>query len=886
MTFSNTRQQILVNHTKYDIYNIMALEEQGHVTVSSLPFSLRILLENMLRHAGTGQVTESDIQNITRNNGSAGSGVIPFFPSRVLMQDFTGVPAVVDLAAMRDAVAKQGLDPEKINPLIPVDLVIDHSIQVDHYKEKDAARLNAKKEYQRNKERYQLLKWAQKSFDNFRVVPPESGICHQVNLEYLASVVSTRKTASGMTAFPDTLVGTDSHTTMINGLGVLGWGVGGIEAEAVMLGQPYFMTLPEVIGVNFINRPGPGITATDIVLYITQVLRNENVVEKIVEYTGPGLKALSLTDRATIANMAPEYGATAGFFPVDEETISFLKLTSRKEAADLVEVYCRTCGIFNRYTDDIQFARTIDIDLALVVPSVAGPSKPQDRIPLKQVKEQATEQFHIKRPVEDMAAFRPDKMPLAHGSIVIAAITSCTNTSNPALMIGAGLAARNAVEKGLEIPWFVKTSLAPGSRVVIDYLEKSGLLPFLEKLGFNNVGFGCTTCIGNSGPLDTDVEKEVKKNKLDVMAVLSGNRNFEARVHQLTRGNFLMSPVLVVMYALAGRIDIDFDTEPIGYSHDGTPVFYSDILPDTDQIEQLVNSHVHREAFHDLYSTVFTGEKLWQDLHVEKSATFSFDPDSQYIRNPPFFADFTAVPPEIEPIREARPLLILGHTVTTDHISPAGAIPVNYPAGQYLTKNEILPEEFNSYGSRRGNHEVMMRGTFANIRIDNTLSDLPGGMTRLFPEQEQSYVFDASMTYQKRHVPLLVFAGKEYGTGSSRDWAAKGTNLLGIKAVIAQSFERIHRSNLVGMGVLPLTFKTGDTYKTLDLTGEETFDIDGLDNITPGGTLTVTALRGDARITFDVNVMLYTDIEVQYYRNGGILPYVLRLILSDKIDKT
>ena len=880
MVNNTIEQEITVNDNTYDIYNITALETQGIVKISSLPFSIRVLLENVCRHMALGNASEDDIRSVASFADNAGKSLIPFYPGRVLMQDFTGVPAVVDLAAMRDAVSQKGLDPRKINPLVPVDLVIDHSIQVDHYREKDAFKLNAQKEYERNRERYQLLKWAQKSFDNFRVVPPESGICHQVNLEYLAQVVSTKDTPDGRMAFPDTLVGTDSHTTMINAIGVLGWGVGGIEAEAVMLGQPYFMNLPEVIGVNFINQPKSGVTSTDIVLHITQILRQENVVEKIVEYTGDGLKSLSLTDRATIANMSPEYGATSGFFPVDDETVRYMRATNRKQAADLVDAYYKTCGMYNTYDADIQFTRKIDIDLSQVAPSIAGPARPQDRIALTDVKAKAMEHFNLDPDSgKDRKALSDPE--LTNGSVVIAAITSCTNTSNPSIMMGAGLVAKHAVEKGLKVPGYVKTSLAPGSKVVIDYLESAGLMPHLETLGFNNVGFGCTTCIGNSGPLDPEIETQIKDNDLSVMSVLSGNRNFEARVHQLTQGNYLMSPMLVVAYALAGRIDIDFDSDPLGYTTDSQPVFLRDIWPDADTIKELVSAHVKEDLFLNQYMKIFTGDQLWHDLRVEKSATFDFDPDSQYIRKPPFFDGFSIDLPEFTDINDARPLLFLGDTVTTDHISPAGAIPAEYPAGQYLISHGIAPEHFNSYGSRRGNHEVMMRGTFANIRIQNRLTDKVGGHTRIFPEKEPAFVFDASMTYAPRNTPLLVMGGKEYGTGSSRDWAAKGTQLLGVKAVLTQSFERIHRSNLVGMGVLPLVFEPGQSIDSLGLTGEETFTIEGLDTLTPNALLRVTAVRDDVTIAFNAVLKLNTNIEVEYIQNGGILHYVLRQIISE-----
>jgi aconitate hydratase len=883
MTHHNIKQKLDLNHQEYMVHNIRLLEDMGVAKIEALPFSARILMENLARHLDSGLVQWTDIVNAAKfyEFDTKESEFIAFHPSRVLMQDFTGVPAVVDFAAMRDAVHAKGEDPKKINPLVPVDLVIDHSIQVDHFKEKNSFFLNAQKEYERNKERYQLLKWAQQNFDNFRVVPPESGICHQVNLEYLATVVTTQKTREGLTAFPDTLVGTDSHTTMINALGVLGWGVGGIEAEAVMLGQPYYMNLPRIIGVNLVGRPQKQITSTDIALHVTELLRKENVVEKIVEYTGKGLKYLTLTDRATIANMSPEYGATAGFFPVDEQTLSYLRKTNRAKTADIVEAYCKACGLFNTHDDKIHFSKKIDVDLSLIETSIAGPSRPQDRLSLSEAKDRVTRIFDLGN--RKTVSINPENKPqaLTHGSIVIAAITSCTNTSNPYTMVGAGLVAKKAVEKGLSIPWFVKTSLSPGSRVVLDYLKDAGLMKFFEELGFNNTGFGCMTCIGNSGPLDPFIEESIKTHHLDVMSVLSGNRNFEARIHQEVKGNFLMSPLLVVIYAIAGKMDIDLNTEPLGISKEGNPVFMSEIWPGSDEIHEYVETYVHEKFFRDQYAHIFTGDRLWQDLEIDKSTTFKFDEASTYIRNPPFFRNFSMQVPEMMQIKDARALLVLGDSVTTDHISPAGAIPVDYPAGTYLIKNGVKPWEFNSYGSRRGNHEVMMRGTFANIRIKNRLVSETGGWTLKFPEMEKKYVFDASRKYQAQNTGLLVFGGKEYGSGSSRDWAAKGPSLLGVKAVIAESFERIHRSNLVGMGVLPLSFQDKESFESLNLDGDETFEIPGLDQIRPNGLLTVIALKGSIKTSFNVVTRLNTDIEVDYIRNGGILPYVLRQMIKE-----
>ncbi|CCK80670.1 aconitate hydratase AcnA [Desulfobacula toluolica] len=882
MTDPSLKQTLILDQETFIVHNLNLLEQMGLATIKTLPFAARVLIENLARNMDANIIQWSDVVNAAKfyESPAQTSELIAFYPARVLMQDFTGVPAVVDFAAMRDAVDAAGADPKKINPLVPVDLVIDHSIQVDHFKEKNSFFLNAQKEYERNKERYQLLKWAQKSFDNFRVVPPESGICHQVNLEYLAPVVSTKQTKDGVLAFPDTLVGTDSHTTMINALGVLGWGVGGIEAEAVMLGQPYYMNLPQIIGVNFIGKPQTRITSTDIALYVTNRLREENVVEKIVEYTGEGLKYLTLTDRATISNMAPEYGATAGFFPVDEHTLNYLKKTNRRKTASLVEGYCKACGFFNNHDNEITFSKKIDVDLSLIETSIAGPSRPQDRISLAGVKEKTTKIFDLGN--RQHIQINPENKPhaLTNGSIVIAAITSCTNTSNPYTMIGAGLAAKKAVEKGLSIPWHVKTSLSPGSRVVLDYLKSSGLMEYFQDLGFNNTGFGCMTCIGNSGPLDPFIEESIKTNNLDVMSVLSGNRNFEARIHQEVKGNFLMSPILVVIYAIAGKIDIDFESEPLGVSQDGNPVFMKDIWPKADEINHFVETYVHEKFFKDQYSQIFKGDKLWQELKVDESTTFKFDETSSYIRNPPFFKNFSLNLPDLEDIKNARALLVLGDSVTTDHISPAGAIPVDYPAGKYLIDNNIKPWDFNSYGSRRGNHEVMMRGTFANIRIKNKLVSDAGGLTLKFPENEQCYVFDASRKYRDEQTDLLVFGGKEYGTGSSRDWAAKGTTLLGVKAVIAESFERIHRSNLVGMGVLPLIFKEGQSFETLGLSGDEVFEIRNANQIKPNDLLTVNATKNGKNKTFQVVVKLNTDIEIDYIKNGGILHYVLRQMIK------
>ncbi|SLM33073.1 aconitate hydratase 1 [Desulfamplus magnetovallimortis] len=924
MTLPECRKVLNINGDSFTICNISTLEQKSVADIQRLPFSIRILLENLLRNLDGDIVNENDVVNVL-NWGRHGedSVMIPFHPARVLMQDFTGVPAVVDLAAMRDAVVDAGGDPEKINPLVPVDLVVDHSVQVDYQGSKDAPFLNVKKEYERNMERYSLLKWAQKSFDNFRVVPPGSGICHQVNLEYLAQVVTSQTRGDAKIAFPDTLVGTDSHTTMINALGVLGWGVGGIEAEAVMLGQPYFMTLPDVIGVYLEGEVAPGVTATDIVLHITHILRKENVVEKFVEFTGPGMKNLSLTDRATISNMSPEYGATMGFFPVDEKTIEYLSRTGRDNITKRVETYCRECSLFARGDESIEFTKTVRVDLSHVRSAVAGPYRPQDRIFLEDVKGTFVNEFNSNPKQQqngatsdhytDNCGAKADSVgekgcsslsiadslnipsvivrdhsnegrekTIKNGAVAIAAITSCTNTSNPNVMIGAGLVAKMACEKGLEVPFFVKTSLSPGSKVVVDYLEDAALMPFLEKLGFHTAGFGCMTCIGNSGPLLPCMDEALEKCKdLVVASVLSGNRNFEARVHQKTRANYLMSPMLVVAYALAGRVDIDFESEPLGSDSNGKPVFLADIWPSNSDIDNLVEQHVKQSFFTSQYEEVFSGDKLWKELQVTESKTFSWDKNSLYIRRPPFFEGFTMDLPPLSDINNARPLLVLGDSITTDHISPAGAIPENYPAGQYLKANGVTVESFNSYGSRRGNHEVMMRGTFGNIRIKNTLVAKQGSYTLKLPEKKQTFVFDAAMAYADEKVPLIIAGGKEYGTGSSRDWAAKGTSLLGVRAVIARSFERIHRSNLVGMGVLPLVFKQEQSFESLGLTGMETFSIIGLSGMEPGSTLTVTAEKEDGtKVEFGVISRLDNNVDISYFVNGGILSCVLRQIIA------
>jgi len=896
---------------KYSVFDINKLEEKG-ASISSLPFSIKILVENLLRKLDGRVVREEDLLNIAGWKKRYDSPVeIPYHPARVLMQDFTGVPAVVDLAAMRDAVKDLGGDPATINPLVPVDLIVDHSVQVDFFGSADALTKNVALEYERNSERYALLKWAQKSFDNFKVVPPNSGICHQVNLEYLGQVIISGEEGDSLIAYPDTLVGTDSHTTMINGIGVMGWGVGGIEAEAVMLGQPYYMSIPEVIGVKMINELPEGVTATDLVLAVTEMLRTHGVVEKFVEYFGPGMKNLTVTDRATIANMTPEYGATLGFFPVDDKTIDYLRMTNRTQQAEIVERCAKALGLFYTGAENPQYTEVLEVDLAQVVPAVAGPARPQDRINLSHLKQEFTTilgcEYERDTDVEHISTFhdesgssttRPDAFPkeikscnivlngdsvkLCDGHIVIAAITSCTNTSNPSVMLGAGLVAKKAVEKGLRVPTYVKTSLAPGSKVVIDYLKDADLLPYLEQLGFHLAGFGCTTCIGNSGPLPPEIDQAIVKNDLMVAAVLSGNRNFEARIHQRVKANFLASPMLVVAFALAGSIDIDLTTEAVALDPHGNPIYLKDIWPSSDELEKLVNRHVKQGFYKSEYEKIFDGDEFWQKLSVKESTTFDWEAKSTYIKKPPYFAGFSLDPDKPTNIAEADTLLLLGDSVTTDHISPAGAIPEEYPAGKYLMDHQVAPKDFNSYGSRRGNHEVMMRGTFGNIRIKNELvAPREGSYTVKFPEREEKFVYDAAMEYQAEQKSLVVLGGKEYGTGSSRDWAAKGTRLLGIRAVIAESYERIHRSNLVGMGALPLIFTEGHSRESLGLDGSESFTITGIENMTARKRLQVKAVKPDgSEVNFDVIARLDTEVDVDYFENGGILPYVLRKILG------
>ncbi len=896
-------------------FRLPELSKQGLVDLDQLPFSIRVLLENALRFAGRGVVTEDHVLQIARWTGAPTAAVeIPFMPARVILQDFTGVPCVVDLAAMRDAMAAMGGDPDRINPVVPCDLVIDHSVQVDHYGTAEAFHQNVALEFDRNSERYQLLKFAQQAFRGFRVVPPGTGIVHQVNLEALAPVVQVREQHGELTAYPDTLVGTDSHTTMINGLGVLGWGVGGIEAEAVMLGQPYFMLIPEVVGMKLVGELPLGTTATDLVLQATNQLRSHGVVDKFVEFYGPGLSSLSLADRATISNMAPEYGATVGFFPVDAETIQYLRRTGRANEADRAERYCQENGFFRTdSTPDPVFTARVTLDLATVAPSLAGPKRPQDLVRLNELKRNfgtnlrsllpASAPAERKKvadahysawvgegggggtavavpPTEVNCAFNGADFLLRDGSVVIAAITSCTNTSNPSVMIGAGLLAKRALARGLSVKPWVKTSMAPGSRVVTDYLDNSGLTPFLDQLGFQTVGYGCTTCIGNSGPLPEPIAQAIEKHQLVTAAVLSGNRNFEARIHPLVRANYLASPVLVVAYALAGRVDIDLATEPLGNGRDGKPVMLAEIWPSPEEVRQVMGASLKPEMFTKRYSAVFDGDAEWKALAVPRGSRFAWDKASTYVQEPPFFLNLPSIPGPFCDVSGARVLASLGDSVTTDHISPAGSIPKNGPAAAFLIDKGVAPKDWNTFGARRGNHEVMMRGTFGNVRIRNKLTpDKEGNWTVDFGTGEVVSIYDAAMRYIARKTPLIVLAGKEYGTGSSRDWAAKGTTLLGVKAVIAESYERIHRSNLVGMGVLPLAYETGQSRESLGLTGRETFAITGVAaGPTPGGLVAVTATAEDGSSThFNAVVRLNSNVEVEYYQHGGILPRVLRL---------
>ena len=884
-------------HGNFIFYRLDRLEKAGFVQLDRLPYSIRILLEGLLRQCNEREITRQDVINLAGWQAkSAERPAVPFRPARVVMQDFTGVPAVVDLAAMRAAMARMGGDPRKINPLVPVDLVIDHSVQVDFFASPDALHRNAEIEFQRNRERYEFLRWGQRAFENFRVVPPATGIVHQVNLEYLAEVILKGEDEGEQVLFPDTLVGTDSHTTMINGLGVVGWGVGGIEAEAAMLGQPIDMLAPEVIGFKLKGRLAEGVNATDLTLTITQMLRNKGVVDKFVEFFGPGLSELALPDRATIANMAPEYGATIGFFPVDEETIRYLRLTGRPdEVIDRVERYTKEQGLF-RSADapDPEYTDVLELDISSVVSSLAGPKRPQDRVPLYDVRHSFREA--LSAPVKERGyALKGEELDrkaqigtnghsaeIGHGAVVIAAITSCTNTSNPSVLVAAGLVAKKAVERGLSTKSYVKTSLAPGSRVVTEYLSQAGLLEPLAQLGFNLVGYGCTTCIGNSGPLPGEVAKAITGGDLVVAGVLSGNRNFEGRVHALVKANYLASPPLVVAYALAGTVDIDLLSEPLGWDADGKAVFLKELWPTTAEIQEVVARVVQPGMFKEKYANVFSGNETWNAIQSGEGELYDWSPASTYIQEPPFFVNLSRDVPQIKEIHGARVLAWLGDSITTDHISPAGSIAAEGPAGRFLMANGVQPREFNSYGSRRGNDRVMTRGTFANIRLKNRLvPGIEGGVTVHLPDGEQTSIYEASMKYQQAGVPLIILAGKEYGTGSSRDWAAKGTNLLGVKAVIAESFERIHRSNLVGMGVLPLQFMAGENAESLGLTGREVFQIRGLDDqIKPQSEVRVKAVREDgSAVEFKAVARLNTMVEVEYYRNGGVLNTVLRKMM-------
>jgi aconitate hydratase len=881
---SDARANLRVGDAAIAYYRLAAVSDR----LERLPFTVKVLLENVLRHSATGTASADDVAALAAwTPGTVSDIEIPYMPARVMLQDFTGVPAVVDLAAMRDAMAELGGDPALINPLVPASLVIDHSVQVDRFGTADAFAFNVEREYERNGERYQLLRWAQTAMRGFKVVPPGTGIIHQVNLEYLADVVSTREDDEDEpVAFPDTLVGTDSHTTMISGLGILGYGVGGIEAEAVLLGQPLYQPLPKVVGVRLHGALPQGSTATDLVLVVSEMLRAHGVVGKFVEFYGDGLASLALADRATLANMAPEYGATTGIFPIDDETLAYLRLTGRDDRVPLVETYARAQGLWREPGAAPDFDETLELDLASVAPSVAGPRRPQDRIVLGDLREA----FHRDFPLpggngDGYPAVAVDvggqEASISTGSLAIAAITSCTNTSNPSVMVGAGLLARNAVERGLTVDPTVKTSLAPGSRAVTEYLRDAELLPSLEALGFDVVGYGCTTCIGNSGPLDEAVSEAVEGHDLVVASVLSGNRNFEGRIHPLVKASYLASPPLVVAFALAGRVDIDLETEPLGTGDDGQPVYLADIWPSADEIKGAIGDAVTPELFRETYASVFEGDERWKALPVPDGDRYAWDPDSNYIAAPPFFAGLTREPGAIQGITGARVLAKLGDSVTTDHISPAGVIPHWSPAGQWLQEQGVTPAQFNSYGARRGHHEVMMRGTFGNIRLRNALADKEGPYTTFQPGGEEMFIYDAAMRYAAEGTPLLILAGAEYGSGSSRDWAAKGTRLLGVRAVLAESYERIHRSNLVGMGVLPLQYHDGESAETLGLDGTEAYDVLGLDDdIEPRSTVTVVARGAGGETRFKALVRLDGAIEVDYYRNGGILPTVLRRLAA------
>jgi aconitate hydratase len=869
-----------VGDRQYQFYRLEVLDKAGIGSTHRLPYSIKVLLENLLRFEDARTVKPNDIEYVAKWTLGSPAREIQFRPARVLLQDFTGVPCVVDLAAMRDALAAMGADPKLANPLIPADLVIDHSVQVDKFGTSDAFQYNALLEFQRNQERYALLRWGQTAFRNFRVVPPDTGIVHQVNLEYLAPVVFS----SGGFAYPDTVMGTDSHTTMINGLGVVGWGVGGIEAEACMLGQPISMLLPPVVGFKLTGRLRPGATATDLVLTVTQMLRKKGVVGKFVEYYGNGVKTLSLADRATIANMAPEYGATIGYFPIDEASLDYLRMTNRPpELIALVEAYTKEQGLFlGKDAAAPVYNDTLELDLGTVVPSLAGPKRPQDRIELPDVKKNFLNALGEAQRVAKVAQ-NGDAYEIRDGSVVIAAITSCTNTSNPSVMLAAGLLAKKAVERGLKTKPWVKTSLAPGSKVVMDYYREAGLLPYLEQLGFHLVGYGCTTCIGNSGPLPEPVASAVQENKLVVAAVLSGNRNFEGRINPLVRANYLASPPLVVAYAIAGAMDVDLDRDPLGIGSDGKKVYLEDIWPTEREIEETVQRCVRSDMFRKEYSEVFEGDAQWKGMKIPTGEVFAWDPKSTYIKKPPYFEAMVDPATSVNDFSGMRALAVLGDSVTTDHISPAGSIPIDSPAGKYLIAHGVKPSDFNSYGARRGNHEVMVRGTLANIRLRNLLAlGTEGGWTTHIPSNQKMFIYDAAMKYAEEKTPLLIIAGKEYGSGSSRDWAAKGVLLLGVRAVIAESFERIHRSNLVGMGVLPLQFIEGENRDSLGLTGFEIYDISGIaEGLSNSKKAVVTATAADGAVKrFEVVVRVDTPQEAEYYRNGGILPYVLRQLVS------
>lgn len=898
----NARKYFDVNGKRYHYFKLKALEEAGVGQVSKLPFSIKVLLESVLRQMDGRVITEEHVNNLAKW-GTKDMSIdidVPFKPSRVILQDFTGVPAVVDLASLRKAMADIGGDPDKINPEIPVDLVIDHSVQVDKYGTADSLQVNMDLEFERNAERYQFLSWAQKAFDNYRAVPPDTGIVHQVNLEYLANVVHAIEMPDGdYMAFPDSLVGTDSHTTMINGLGVLGWGVGGIEAEAGMLGQPSYFPVPEVIGVRFVNSLPNGAMATDLALKVTEILRKNGVVGKFVEFFGPGMSDLSLSDRATIANMAPEYGATCGFFPIDEESLKYMRLTGRtEEHIAIVEKYCKENDLFyQKDGEEPNYTKVIEIDLSEIEANLSGPKRPQDLIPLSNM--QSAFQTALTAPVgnagfglteeeikkEVTVQFNDGRQaPMKTGDIAIAAITSCTNTSNPYVMLGAGLVAKKAVEKGMQVPHHVKTSLAPGSKVVTGYLRDSGLQTYLDEIGFNIVGYGCATCIGNSGPLMDEIEAAVADADLLVTSVLSGNRNFEGRIHPLVKANYLASPPLVVAYALAGTVDIDLQNDPIGKDKNGNDVYFKDIWPSAEEVNKLVQETVTSDLFRKEYERVFDDNPRWNEIKTSNEPLYNWDFDSTYIQNPPYFENLDPNPSEVKPLDGLRVVGLFGDSVTTDHISPAGSIGKDTPAGKYLREKGVAIRDFNSYGSRRGNHEVMMRGTFANIRIRNQIAPgTEGGYTTYWPTGEVMSIFDACSEYKKDGTGLVVLAGKDYGMGSSRDWAAKGTNLLGIKTVIAESFERIHRSNLVLMGVLPLQFKEGESAKVLGLTGKERIFVPVDENVKPRDIITVTAISEDGtEKKFDVLVRFDSEVEIDYYRHGGILPMVLRGKLQEK----